>query len=102
MPKPDIKQIVARNLSALMSERGISNRELAERTGVSETTIGRIRRAENAPAVDTLDAIAKYFQVDTFLFLLEGFDAANPTSTRLMTPREKQLLDALRRFTSDE
>lgn len=53
-----------RVLRLLRGERGMTQRQLAEVFGVSESTIGMYERDQREPDFDTLQAIADYFRVD--------------------------------------
>lgn len=61
----DTRRAVAANLTRLMdATSGLSTQEkLAARTGLGAGTIGRVRKAEVAATVDTLDAIAAAFRI---------------------------------------
>lgn len=59
MERTHIMSIVARNLSALMSERGTNPFDLAKRSGVNSTAIYDIMKGKSQnPRVDTLYKIA--------------------------------------------
>ena len=45
-------------LKRIRSERGFSQRELAERAGISANAISLIERNENSPSVATLQSLA--------------------------------------------
>jgi transcriptional regulator with XRE-family HTH domain len=53
----------ARHLKSLLSESGLSMRELARRTGVDHTALSRIINGFTGPSLGTVAAIAKYFNV---------------------------------------
>lgn len=59
-----LRRIVARNLKRLRRERGLSQEELADLAGLNRNYIGMVERQENAPTVDTLEALAKALHVD--------------------------------------
>ncbi len=63
--KPSTKEIVGRQLDALMrASPALGTQEkLAKRTGIGQTTIGRIRRGEVNATADNLRAIAEAFHV---------------------------------------
>lgn len=59
MERTQIMSIVARNLSALMQERGTNPFDLAKRAGVNQTAIYDIMKGKSQnPRVDTLHKIA--------------------------------------------
>jgi transcriptional regulator with XRE-family HTH domain len=59
-----LRRIVARNLKRLRRERGLSQEELADLAGLNRNYVGMVERRENAPTIDTLEALAKALQVD--------------------------------------
>jgi transcriptional regulator with XRE-family HTH domain len=59
-----LRRIVARNLKRLRRERGLSQEELADLAGLNRNYVGMVERQENAPTVDTLEALAKALQVE--------------------------------------
>lgn len=67
-------------LSALISDRGISSRELGRRIGVSHVTIGKWLRREVVPRGENLESLADFFEV-TPAFLLYGEEGINGRQT---------------------
>lgn len=61
----NVNQIVASNLDRLMSSREELNSQvkLAKRAKIGPTNVGRIRRAEISPTIETLEAIANVFDL---------------------------------------
>ena len=59
-----LRRIVARNLKRLRRERGLSQEELADLANLNRNYVGMVERQENAPTVDTLEALAQALQVD--------------------------------------
>ena len=51
-------------LKALRTRRGITQKQLADVLGLSESAIGMYERAQCEPELETLEAIADYFNVD--------------------------------------
>lgn len=75
------RDIVAKNINALMaSDRhrevlGVPRQVVAaSNKEVSNGTLGRVRNAENGTRLDTLDALAKTFDVEPWQLLVPGFD----------------------------
>jgi transcriptional regulator with XRE-family HTH domain len=60
-----IKDIISKRLNILISENNINQRELAEKTGISEVTISRYINGQRIPTVENLVRIAKVFNVST-------------------------------------
>jgi len=60
-----IEQTLARNLDALMSTKPELNSQLklSRISGVGQTTVGRIRRAEGAATIDNVEKLAKVFHL---------------------------------------
>ena len=66
---------VGSKLRTVREERGLSQRELAERAGVSANAISLIERDENSPSVSTLQSLAAALNVKMSYF----FDDHPPT-----------------------
>ena len=60
----ELRRIVAQNLRRLRQDRGLSQEELAGQAGLNRNYVGMIEREENAPTVDTLEALAKVLKVE--------------------------------------
>ncbi|MBA4192689.1 MAG: XRE family transcriptional regulator [Planctomycetaceae bacterium] len=60
----ELRRIVAQNLRRLRQDRGLSQEELADRAGLNRNYVGMVEREENAPTVDTLEALAKALKVE--------------------------------------
>jgi transcriptional regulator with XRE-family HTH domain len=63
-------------LRGIRNERGLSQRELAQRSGVSTNAISLIERDENSPSVATLQSLATALNIRMSYF----FDEAQPSS----------------------
>ena len=59
----DIKSIIARNISTLRNEEGITQLELAERLNYSDKAVSKWERGESIPDVTVLIEIANMFGV---------------------------------------
>lgn len=62
-----IRAVVARNLKLLMDSAKVRQQKLAERSGVSQSSISAILRQEQAASVDTLSALASALGVPAWL-----------------------------------
>ena len=51
-------------LKLLRTESGLTQKELAHKFGISESTVGMYERGQREPAFEMLEAIADYFNVD--------------------------------------
>jgi len=56
-------QVIASNLARLRAESGLSQAKLAEKSGVSRLTLGKIERGEVAPRAETLSELADGLKV---------------------------------------
>jgi transcriptional regulator with XRE-family HTH domain len=63
-PAHDPEEDLARNLKRLRLERGFTQEELADRSGLNRNYVGMIEREENAATVDTLEALAEALEVE--------------------------------------
>lgn len=70
--RPSTRDTLATNLRTLMTIRGWNQVELAEKSGVSQTMISSIRRAESGCSVETADALAHAFGLTGWHLLMPG------------------------------
>jgi transcriptional regulator with XRE-family HTH domain len=59
-----LRSVVARNLRLLRQASGLTQEQLADLAGLDRNYVGKLEREENAPTVDTLEAIALALQID--------------------------------------
>jgi transcriptional regulator with XRE-family HTH domain len=78
-----------KNLSALLEEEGITQRELAEKIGVTEVTISRYLSGERNPRIEIVSKIANFFNVtvDYLLGINREYGATTPPEKH----QEKQI-----------
>ena len=57
-------QTFAHILKSLRNERGLSQQALADQLGIKRSTIGNYEQGTRSPDMETLEAIADYFNVD--------------------------------------
>lgn len=67
----ELRRIVAQNLRRLRQDRGLTQEELADRAGLNRNYVGMVEREENAPTVDTLEALAKAMDIDPTALLVK-------------------------------
>ena len=67
----ELRRIVAQNLRRLRQDRGLTQEELADRAGLNRNYVGMVEREENAPTIDTLEALAKAMDIDAATLLVK-------------------------------
>lgn len=85
--------ILAENLGKLMASHAplSSNPKLSEKTGLTTSTLSRIRNAKVDATVGTLEQLAKAFQVQPWEMLVPGFDPKNRPALAPVTEQERAL-----------
>jgi transcriptional regulator with XRE-family HTH domain len=83
--EPDLNSQIARRVSALRSEAGLSLEMLAEKSGVSKSMISLIERAETSATAVVLDRIAAALGCS-----LTRFFEARETQSEPLSKRSKQ------------
>lgn len=67
--KGDINKYFIDNLKQLRWENNLTQKELAEKVGISKSSIGFYENGDRIPDINTLSAIADYFNVSTDFLL---------------------------------
>ena len=93
--------IFSERLRELRLEKGLSQDQLAEKTGLSHGCIAMLEVKKRTPTGITLSTLADFFEVSTDYLLGREDDfgvvhAASPTAE--LTTEEKNLLDAFRKL----
>lgn len=80
-------------IKKLRKERGITQAQLADKLGMSQSTIGMIESGQNNGSTETLTNIAKYFKVpiDYLLSTEERLDLAMNVISKVKELSEKAL-----------
>lgn len=60
----DLKDVLATNLRLVRHEKGLTQEELADRTGLSARYVGSIERARVSPSVTVLGKLAEALAID--------------------------------------
>lgn len=98
VPLADVRDTLARNLSAARGALGISQDQLATAGGVSRATINQLEGAEGDPRLSTLVALAAALGVSP-VFLLLGRDELDAIAK---APGSKEAKEVQAHLTPDE
>ena len=86
-----------RILTELRNERGLSQKELAEGIGISQSAIAKIELGRNEATASTVRKLAKFFGVSTDYFL-ELEDDFGARQTAAAADSERELLKNFRKL----
>ena len=97
-------------LKELRRQRGVSQAVLAERLGMSKSTIGAYETGDITPSLEALNALADYFNVDiNYLLGKEDIsmyyldpEVAQMAQELYARPEMKVLFDASRKATKED
>ena len=90
---PDAQEILVANLRALMQaspETHGTQAKLAERSGVNQTTVGRILRKRHHPTTEVIQGLAEAFEVQPWQLLAPGLKAQ-----RVLSPFARDIAELL-------
>lgn len=73
MPK-SLVEVLVDNVKAYMAEHNLSQTEMSRLGGIPQNTISRLLKADNAPTLDTLEALSKTLGVPLASLLKSDFD----------------------------
>lgn len=75
------------------SRKGLTIQDIANEIGMSISTFNKIKSGLNSPSVDTLELIAKYFEVDmNYFFDMESEKKVVKTTTVKITDGNEYIL----------
>ena len=77
-------------LKDLRKMKGLSQVALADRLGLSKSTIGAYETGDITPSLEALNLIADFFNVDIDYLL-----GKEDVSTYIITPEQKEVVDAI-------
>lgn len=88
-----IAELLGTNLQALMTAHAdlSSNPKLAAKTKLGTGTISRLRNGEVDANLDTLQRLAKAFNVEPWQLLVPGIDPGNLPTLQPISEQERQL-----------
>lgn len=97
MAQQRAQDVLAENVVALMTERWgrPSSGKLAKESGLGVGTVHRIRSAESAAGVDSVESIAGVFGAQPWQLLVPGLDPHHMPGLSVMSPMARQLACAL-------
>lgn len=106
----DVKEILSRSVGQLLETRpDISRLHLSKQMKVADGTLGRIKYGNGNPNIETLDSIARFFRLQAWQLLTEGFDVKKPpvilSSSELpdgLTEDERELVRVVRMLREPE
>lgn len=76
---PESKKTLSTNITRLLStQKGVSRLELSKRIGVADGTLGRIKYGSGNPNIETLNAIATFFKLESWQLLIKNLDPKYP------------------------
>lgn len=78
----DVKQVMGRNIRAARKAKGLSQFQLAERSGLSADFIGKVERGTTSPSIESLKGIADALHL-TLRDLFEGEVKGGPSQEAL-------------------
>lgn len=88
---------MSENLKRLMDDAKprITQVAVAEVSGLPQRTISRIKRGEVSPTLESVDALARAFRLDSWQLLIPGLEPSNPPVLRVAGKEEKELYDRI-------
>ena len=86
--------VVASRLKSLRSERGLTQRELADSLGISTSAITMYENGRRIPKYDILETIADYFNVD-MNYLYGVSDVRNASLLSYIDSKRQEILSNL-------
>ncbi len=72
MTENDIKQIFARNIKRLRSQRGMTQEQLGEQLGLGKTTISQWEKAQKLPNAGSMEKVAGFFRIPKSMLFEES------------------------------
>ena len=90
------RTVLAKNLKALMAHHETNQTGLGKRSGLAQSTVGRILKEAHAADVDTLEAVGKALGVTPWQLMVPGLDPANPPVLQNASPEEREFYERLK------
>jgi len=96
MNKPDVKHILASNLRRLMDKNKHSQSYVHKKTGISQSTVGRILNKDVSATIDSLESIAHLYGLFTWQLIVPDIDVTNPPMLKVTTQTEKEFYEKMK------
>jgi transcriptional regulator with XRE-family HTH domain len=77
--RPKLRQILATNVRRERTGRDWSQEELADRAGISQTYTSQLESAQRAVSIDTIEKIARAFNLEPDQLLRRQADDGHPS-----------------------
>lgn len=92
--------VFSQRLKELRAEKGLTQDQLSEKTGLSHGCIAMLEVEKRAPTAATLNVLADFFECSTDYLLGREDDLGNVTvhqASEALTMEEQKIIDVLRR-----
>ena len=96
MKKVNSKEILAKNLRKFMDKNKHSEQYVHKKTGIAQSTVGRILRVESSATLDSLESIASLYGLQAWQLLVADIDPSNPPLLRNMSEPEKLFYEKIK------
>jgi hypothetical protein len=93
-----VEHVLAVNLGRLMEAHPdlSTDTKLGARTKLGQRTIYRMLRAQTSPRLESLQAVARQFDLQPWQLLVPGLDPKNPPVLRFATKKEHEMYERWR------
>lgn len=85
----DLKLIIAKNLTELRKQRGMTQLELAERLNYSDKAVSKWERGESLPDITVIKTIADLFEVTVDYLITEEHKEPTPAANAAPAPKKR-------------
>ena len=87
---------INKKIEKLRFQRGWSMYELAQKAGITQSTLSSMIKRGNPPKIDTLECICEAFGMTLAQFFIED------EQLEVLTPKEKELISSFRKLPDDK
>lgn len=87
---------INKKIETLRFQRGWSVYELAQESGITQSTLSSLNKRGNPPKLDTLECICEAFGITLAQFFMEDEEQ------EMLSANEKELIDLYRRLTPEK